>query len=91
MQRDLPAFRITTTSGHSWITSMARGITLSQAQAHFTGNRFQVSPLSGPERLEVAVKVEQLPDEPERCIDCDGTNIDEGACIDCLRAAGYEN
>lgn len=25
-----------------------------------------------------------------KCIDCDGTNIEEGACLDCMREDGYD-
>ena len=28
--------------------------------------------------------------EKEKCIDCGGTNIQEGTCVDCMREDGFE-
>ena len=57
--RDLPAFKVTTDTGHSWTTSMAKGITLAQAKKYFLGQSFDVG-VFPEEKMEKVVKVVQI-------------------------------
>jgi len=41
MTDDLPAYKITLHDGSSYVTSMARGITLEAARAYFLGQVFE--------------------------------------------------
>ena len=57
--RDLPAFKITTASGHSWTTSMAKGITLAKAKKYFLGQSVDVGS-GAKEKMEKVTKVVQV-------------------------------
>ena len=57
----LQVVRLTTTSGHSWITNIAAAMTEGDAIEYFMGNRFDISSDPDVERLEKVVKVEYNP------------------------------
>lgn len=56
---ELTAFRITRNDGTSYVTNMAKGVTLEQARAHFIGQTFtEEHPATGKETRWTGVKVE---------------------------------
>jgi hypothetical protein len=60
---NLPVFKMTTTSGHSWTTPMAMSVTLAKAKKYFMNKKFNVA--SYPkEKMEKVVKVELLGTTP---------------------------
>lgn len=61
--RNLPAFRITTSSGHSWVTSMAKDVTLQKAKDYFLGQRVDVG-VYPREKMEKVVKVTKVRSNP---------------------------
>jgi hypothetical protein len=62
---ELPAFKITYANGQTTSTSMARGVTLADAQKYFIGNFFDLGSGWGKdgeplENLQRAVRVEEI-------------------------------
>jgi hypothetical protein len=55
---ELPAYRVYLANGTSYVTSIARNITLEKAQAYFVGASMETTVGDGPESFSRCVKVE---------------------------------
>lgn len=60
----LPAYLVQTESGHTWITCMARGVTLLLARAYFIGQKVNIAPGTAPEKMERVTAVWPAPTKP---------------------------
>jgi len=56
---NLPAFKVTTSSGYSYVTSMAKGITLQKAKNYFLGQYVDIG-IYPEEKMEKVVKVTKV-------------------------------
>lgn len=57
---EMLSFRVTTDGGEHWVTTLAAGLTLKDAEAYYIGQPFNIGGPDGTDRMVRVVKVEQL-------------------------------